>query len=253
MEESRPKKTPGIAAQETGPGPGCYSLPPTIGFVSHDYTRFASPAYSFHQRLNNSIYLKDASPGPCYYVEPEVTRFGRIRGPSYSMLARPKPPGLPRTPGPGTYSPERVPPPSQQRPPSFSLGARTKYRPVDHVPAPNSYTLPTLLGPRIPSKPSSPCFTISGRNDKGSYSEDLSRTPGPGRYSTTDPNVYLCRLPAFSMLGRLRKPSGAFPTPGPGTHSPEKVIAHWKRSPSYSLGIRHSEYLMPLIADAPEW
>lgn len=37
-----------------GPGPGCYSLPPTVGFVSHDYTRFTSPASSFHQRLNNA-------------------------------------------------------------------------------------------------------------------------------------------------------------------------------------------------------
>nr|XP_056701540.1 outer dense fiber protein 3-like protein 2 [Euleptes europaea] len=252
MEDSRPRKAPGIAAQETGPGPGCYSLPPTVGFVNHDYTRFTSPACSFHQRLNN-IHLKDASPGPRYYVQPEVTRFGRVRGPSYSMLARPKPPGLPRTPGPGTYSPERVPPPSQLRPPSFSMGARTKYRPVDRVPAPNSYTLPMLLGPQVPNKPSSPCFTISGRSDKGSYSEDLSRTPGPGCYGTTNPNVYLCRLPAFSMLGRLRKPTSAFPTPGPGTHSPEKVTAHLKRSPSYSLGVRHSEYLMPFIVDTPEW
>ncbi|XP_054835310.1 outer dense fiber protein 3-like protein 2 [Eublepharis macularius] len=253
MEDSKPKKRPGIAAQETGPGPGCYSLPPTVGFVNHDYTRFTSPAYSFHQRLNNSIHLKDTSPGPCYYIEPETTRFGRVRGPSYSMLARPKPPGLPQTPGPGTYSPERVPPPSQQRPPSFSIGSRTKHRLADHVPAPNSYALPTLLGPRVPSKPSSPSFTMSGRRNKGSYAEDLSQTPGPGRYSITNPNVYLCRRPMFSMLGRLQKPSSAFPTPGPGTHSPEKVTAHWARAPSYSLGVRHSEYLMPLVVDPPEW
>ncbi|XP_015266702.1 PREDICTED: outer dense fiber protein 3-like protein 2 [Gekko japonicus] len=254
MEDPRSRKTGGIAAQETGPGPGCYSLPPTVGFVNHDYTRFTSPAHSFHQRLNNSIHRKDSSPGPRYYVEPEVTRFGRARGPSYSMLGRHKPPGgLPRTPGPGAYSPERFPPPSQHRPPSFSMGARTKYRPVDHIPAPSSYTLPTLLGPRIPSKPSSPCFTISGRINRNSYCEDLSKTPGPGGYSTTDPNVYLCRQPAFSMLGRLRKPTSTFPTPGPGTHSPEKVTVHWKRSPSYSLGVRHSEYLMPLIIDTAEW
>ncbi|KAH0625814.1 hypothetical protein JD844_034097 [Phrynosoma platyrhinos] len=228
-------------------------LPPTVGFVNHDYTRFTSPAYSFHQRLNNSIHLKDSSPGPCYYVEPELTRFGRARGPSYSILARAKPQGKleVRTPGPATYSPERVPPPAQQRPPSYSIGARTKYRLVDPVPAPNSYTLPSLLGPRVPSKPSSPSFTITGWNARGSYSEDLRQTPGPGCYKTTDPNVYLCRSPAFSMLGRFKKPTSTFCTPGPGAHSPEKVTVHRTGAPSYSLGIRHSDFLMPLILDAP--
>ncbi|XP_042336445.1 outer dense fiber protein 3-like protein 2 isoform X2 [Sceloporus undulatus] len=251
MEDPGTKKVPMIAARETGPGPGCYSLPPTVGFVNHDYTRFASPAYSFHQRLNNSIHPKDSSPGPCYYVEPELTRFGRARGPSFSILARAKPQGIPETPGPATYSPGRVPPPSQRRPPSYSIGGRTKYRLVDPVPAPNSYTLPSLLGPRVPSKPSSPSFTITGWNARGSYSEDLSQTPGPGCYKATDPNVYLCRSPAFSMLGRTKKPTSHFCTPGPGTHSPEKVTFHRTGAPSYSLGIRHSDFLMPLISDTP--
>nr|XP_028569924.1 outer dense fiber protein 3-like protein 2 [Podarcis muralis] len=254
MEDSGLKKTPAIAARETGPGPGCYTLPPTVGFVNHDYTRFTSPAYSFHQRLKNRLDLKDSSPGPCYFVHPELTRFGRAKGPSYSMLARARPPAsLPQTPGPGAYSPERAPPPSQQRPPSFSIGARTKSRLVDPVPAPNSYTLPSLLGPRVPSKPSSPSFTIRGWNAKGSYAEDLSQTPGPGRYNTTDPSVYLCRPPSFSMLGRLKKPTQVSHTPGPGAHSPEKVKVHRARAPSYSLGVRHSEFLMPLITDVPEW
>ncbi|XP_063003417.1 protein CIMAP1D [Elgaria multicarinata webbii] len=252
MEDAGQKKALMIAARETGPGPGCYSLPPAVGFANHDYTRFTSPAYSFHQRLDNSIHLKDSSPGPCYYVEPELTRFGRAKGPSYSMLARAKPPGLPQTPGPGAYSPERAPPLSQHRPPSFSMGARTKSRRVDPAPAPNSYVLPSLLGPNVPSKSSSPSFTISGWNARGSYAEDLCRTPGPGRYNTTDPGIYLCRPPAFSMLGRLKPPAAIFHTPGPGAHSPEKVTAHRSRAPSYSLGVRHSEYLMPLVVDALE-
>ncbi|XP_044311845.1 outer dense fiber protein 3-like protein 2 [Varanus komodoensis] len=253
MEDAGLKKARMIAAHETGPGPGCYSLPPTVGFAHHDYTRFTSPAYSFHQRLNNSLYSKDASPGPCYYVEPELTRFGRSRGASYSMLARAKPPGLPRTPGPGTYSPERAPPPSQRRPPSFSMGARTKPRRVDATPAPNSYSLPSLLGPRVPSQASSPSFSISSWTVRGSHAEDLSRTPGPGHYASTDLGVYLSRPPAFSMLGRLKEPTRSFLTPGPGAHSPEKVTAHRPRAPSYSLGVRHSEYLMPLVLDGPKW
>ncbi|XP_061457498.1 protein CIMAP1D [Rhineura floridana] len=253
MENPRMKKAPTIAARETGPGPGCYSLPPTVGFVNHDYTRFANPAYSFHQRLKNGIYLKDSSPGPCYYVEPEVTRFGRARGPSYSMLARLKTPSLPLTPGPGAYSPERALPTSQRRPLSFSMGARTKYRLVDPIPAPNSYTLPSLLGPWVPNKPSSPSFTFSGCTTRGSYSQDLSQMPGPGHYKVTDSSVYLCHPPSFSMLGRLKKPTRGPHTPGPGAYSPEKVTAHMARAPAYSLGIRHSEYLLPLILDVPEW
>uniref|UniRef100_A0A8D2IXL5 Outer dense fiber of sperm tails 3 like 2 n=1 Tax=Varanus komodoensis TaxID=61221 RepID=A0A8D2IXL5_VARKO len=160
------------------------------------------------------------------------------------------PPGLPRTPGPGTYSPERAPPPSQRRPPSFSMGARTKPRRVDATPAPNSYSLPSLLGPRVPSQASSPSFSISSWTVRGSHAEDLSRTPGPGHYASTDLGVYLSRPPAFSMLGRLKEPTRSFLTPGPGAHSPEKVTAHRPRAPSYSLGVRHSEYLMPLVLDA---
>ncbi|KAM6467666.1 protein CIMAP1D [Liasis olivaceus] len=251
MGDSRPRKTPLIAALETGPGPGCYSLPPTIGFVNHDYTRFTSPAYSFRQKLNN--HSQDASPGPCYYVPPELTRFGRTKGPSYSMLGRAKPPGLPPTPGPGTYSLEVPRPSFQQRAPSFSIGARTKSRPVDPVPAPDSYTLPSLLRPRIPSKHSNPTHTISGRNSKGRTSEHPCQMPGPGTYNTPAPGVCLCRPPAFSMLRRLQKPTRAFQTPGPGAYSPEKVTIHRAGAPSYSFGVRHSEYLMPFIMDAPEW
>ncbi|KAJ7308467.1 hypothetical protein JRQ81_009018 [Phrynocephalus forsythii] len=235
------------------PGPGSYRLPPTIGSVNHDYTRFASPAYSFHRRLGNSIHVKDSSPGPCYYVEPGLTRFGRTRGPSYSMLSRAKPRGFPQSPGPATYSPERVPPASERRAPSFSMGSRTKQRSVDLVPSPNSYTLPSLLGPHVLSKPSSPSFTLSGCNARGGYSQDLSQTPGPGCYNTTDPSVYLRRPPAYSILGRTKKAASPFGTPGPGAHSPEKVRVHKRRAPSYSLGVRHSEYLMPFIVDPPEW
>uniref|UniRef100_A0A8C3T268 Outer dense fiber of sperm tails 3 like 2 n=1 Tax=Chelydra serpentina TaxID=8475 RepID=A0A8C3T268_CHESE len=135
----------------------------------------------------------------------------------------------PRTPGPGRYSPEKAPPVTQRRPPSFTMGSRTKCRRVDPVPAPNSYALPSLLGSRVPSKPSSPSVTISGRNKHGGFAEDLSQTPGPAHYNRTDPNTYLPRPPAFSIQGRHSAPRAAFRTPGPGTHSPEKVTDHRTR------------------------
>lgn len=41
--------------------------------------------------------------------------------------------------------------------------------------------------------------------------------------------------------------------PGPGAHSPEKVICNKKSPPKYSLGIRHSEYVYtPHFVEAQE-
>lgn len=41
--------------------------------------------------------------------------------------------------------------------------------------------------------------------------------------------------------------------PGPGAHSPEKVLINKTQAPSFSLGIRHSEYITPLITDVADW
>lgn len=70
-------------------------------------------------------------------------------------------------------------------------------------------------------------------------SEGMSKTPGPGRYNSTDPSVYMPRQPAFSMLGHHGFPNDATLKPGPGTRNPEKVIVHKPRAPAFSLGIRH--------------
>ncbi|XP_034767972.2 outer dense fiber protein 3-like protein 2 [Acipenser ruthenus] len=242
------KKRPLIAARERGPGPGRYGLPPTIGFIGHDFTRATGPAYSFHGRMSNAMYFVDSSPGPRYYIDAKVTRFGRDGTPAYSMLGRIRDSSAFQTPGPGAYSPENALHLNrQQRPPSYTMGSRTRYRTTDTVPAPNKYTLPVLLGSRVPTKPASASYTVSGRTKSGGYSEDLSRTPGPGRYNSTDPSTYLPRQPAFSMLGRYELPSDATKKPGPGTHSPEKVTVHRPRPPAYSLGVRHSEFVTPLV------
>ncbi|XP_039620546.1 outer dense fiber protein 3-like protein 2b [Polypterus senegalus] len=247
------RKYPVIAARERGPGPGRYSLPPTIGIVGHDLTKIAGPAYTFHGHASNSMYFVDSSPGPQYYIDAKMTRFGRDGTPAFTMLGRRKDSSILKTPGPGDYSPEVAPPLNRQRqPPSYTMGSRTRYRTVDSVPAPNKYSLPSLLGSRVPIKPSSASYTLSGRTKVGSPSEDLSGTPGPGRYNSTDPSIYLPRKPAYSMLGRYNLPTDSTRKPGPGTHSPEKVTAHKPKPPAYSLGIRHSEYVTPLITDVSE-
>ncbi|XP_060934870.1 outer dense fiber protein 3-like protein 2b [Limanda limanda] len=254
----------------SGPGPGRYGLPPTIGFVGHDFTKATSPAYSFHGKMSDNMYCVDSSPGPRYHVDSKITRFGKDGTPSFSMLGRTKeqskfPPlhfekyisfqctfslehELLRTPGPGAYSPEKAAPCNvQRRPPSYTMGSRTLYRSVDSVPAPNKYVLPPLMGPQVPNKPASASYTLLGTYSTGGPSVDLAKTPGPCRYNSTDPGVYLHRQPAYSMLGRHSFPRDATKKPGPGTYNPEKVTVHKARAPAFSLGIRHSEFVTPLV------
>lgn len=37
--------------------------------------------------------------------------------------------------------------------------------------------------------------------------------------------------------------------PGPGAYSPEKVYFNKKAAPKFSMGIRHSEFVTPLILE----
>ncbi|XP_029938597.1 outer dense fiber protein 3-like protein 2b [Salarias fasciatus] len=243
------KKYPVIAGRERGPGPGRYGLPPTIGFIGHDFTKPTSPAYTFHGRMSDNMYYVDSSPGPKYHIDAKITRFGKDGTPAHSMLGRVKAQKeLFHTPGPGAYSPEKALPCSlQRRPPSYTMGARTHYRSIDSVPAPNKYCLPPLMGPQVPNKSASASYTMSGRLSTGGPSVDLAKTPGPCTYNRTDPSVYLPRQPAFSMLGRHSLPRDGTKKPGPGAYNPEKVTVHKSRAPAYSLGIRHSEFVTPLV------
>ena len=52
----------------------------------------------------------------------------------------------------------------------------------------------------------------------------VTQTPGPGTYKTVDPQVYGTRSAAYTLHIRGPLPSDNSKTPGPGAHSPEKVI-----------------------------
>lgn len=157
------------------------------------------------------------------------------------------------TPGPGAYSPEKAPPYNlQRRLPSFTMRSRTQYRTTDSVPAPNKYHLPPVMGPQVPNKPASASYTMSGSYSTGGPSVDLAKTPGPCRYNSTDLNVYLPRKPSFSMLGRHKLLKDATKKPGPGAYNPERVTVNKARAPAYSLGIRHSEFVTPIVVNVPD-
>lgn len=80
----------------------------------------------------------------------------------------------------------------------------------DSNPSANSYNLPQLLGSKVPNKKSSASYSMTSRLTNGSFSEDLSKTPGPGQYDHTNPNIYARKAPFYSMLGRSYIPGGKY-------------------------------------------
>jgi hypothetical protein len=104
---------------------------------------------------------------------------------------------------------------------------------------PNVYKIPTVLGT---SKEgcirSAPSYSITGKQK--SKLPPNSLVPGPGSYDSKYDFV-LDKPPMFSMASRFNIPSDINMKPGPGAHRPEKInLGH---VPSYSFGIKHSDYL----------
>ncbi|KAM9481611.1 ciliary microtubule associated protein 1B-like isoform 2-T2 [Clarias gariepinus] len=216
----------------------------------HDPRKLKAPAYSFgirHRQLRESC-----SPGPGYLVPSNITRIGCAGNPVYSLYSRPKDPQLFQTPGPGTYRPEEAVKTTLSSAPAYSLSARTKLFRKDQTPGPAAYMLPPVLGPVSVGKKSAPNISLSGRSKIGSFHEDLRKTPGPGTYRVVDPNIYRSKTPQYSIIGRNSLPGDTSQKPGPGTHYPEQVTFTRSKAPSFSFGIRHSEYIAPLISDINE-
>lgn len=51
----------------TGPGPGRYALPPTVGYVNHDVTKPSSPAYSLRSRMSSARKSSRDPPVRCFW------------------------------------------------------------------------------------------------------------------------------------------------------------------------------------------
>lgn len=147
-----------------------------------------------------------------------------------------------KTPGPGAYQPEKNATcfQGERKGPLYSLGYRSRYRKSkppfnycaillsshislslpsslpctlytssgDANPSPNTYTLPTLIGDRVPNKPSSACYSMSKRLKIGDFATDYARTPGPARYETTSADVTQRKQPCYSMQARQYMPAG---------------------------------------------
>ncbi|XP_033104781.1 outer dense fiber protein 3-like isoform X2 [Anneissia japonica] len=245
---TRPRQL--IAAKFNSPGPGRYLLPGSTGINFHDKTKHQAAAFSFGIRHHK--FYDDCSPGPAYLVDSRYSRNGKSGEPHYSLYGRPRDQKAFSTPGPGTYSPEQAGKSAHFSAPCYSLASRTKGSKFDKSPAPNSYMLPSILGGKSVAKRSYPVFSITGRSKIGGFDEDLQGTPGPGTYRVSDPSIYKTKAPLYSMTARNQLPSDSTRKPGPGAHSPEKVSVNKNRRPAYSFGIRHSDYIAPLIVDCSD-
>jgi len=245
--EWRPHKPRGaIGAHFKSPGPK-YALPGSTGFQKHDMRKQRNPAFSFGTR--HAKFTNDCSPGPGYLVPANITKHGVDGTPKYSLYGRYKDLNAFKNPGPGTYSPEKSGRSAQYSAPSYSLSGRTKAQKTDNSPGPAAYMLPHVVGPRAIGRISLPAYSMVSRRKVGSFHDDLQKTPGPGTYRVIPPYVYKNRGPLYSMTGRNMLPSDSTKKPGPGAHSPEKVVKTRRSAPQYTFGLRHSEYIAPLIVD----
>uniref|UniRef100_A0A3B5MZ06 Ciliary microtubule associated protein 1B n=1 Tax=Xiphophorus couchianus TaxID=32473 RepID=A0A3B5MZ06_9TELE len=171
----------------------------------------------------------------------------RPRGPIAALYGSPGPkyslPGLI-----GQYSPER----------SGKMTIRSapadKKISLTNTAGPATYTLPPMLGCKTAVAPSAPNYTLQGRGKTGSFHEDYNKTPSPGpaAYKVVDPSIYRQKPPQYSIKGRNFAPEENTSKPGPGAHYPEHVTFTRAKAPSFTFGLRHSQYIAPLIINVDE-
>uniref|UniRef100_A0AAY5EMK5 Uncharacterized protein n=1 Tax=Electrophorus electricus TaxID=8005 RepID=A0AAY5EMK5_ELEEL len=238
----RPHKPRGpIAALYSSPGPK-YALPGATGVNDHDPRKWKAPAYSFGSRHRH--FSPSCSPGPGYLVPSNITRIGHDGTPAYSLYSRLKDSQPFQTPAPGYIG--------------FVLSVKKKNNRFFcsivcslslWLLGPAAYMLPSLVGPNTVNKRSAPNFSLTGRTKKGSFYEDLQKTPGPGSYRVVDPSVYRSKPPQYSLTSRTSMPGDKTKKPGPGAHCPEQVTMTRPQAPRFSFGVPHSEFITQLIVD----
>lgn len=247
-----PNRRGPIAAEYNSPGPA-YGLPKLVGQKEHDprSTKPRGPAYSFG--IRHAAFTSESSPGPCYLPNSKYSNKGPSGEPHYSIYGRTK--GLDSTenvPGPGEYDVTKATMQVYPTGPRAPIGFRQDERRVDQTPGPNAYGLPTTLGRNIKSNMNSaPVYSLRSRTKQGDFAEDLAKTPGPCAYTVVSADVYKHRPPQFSLASRTRSVGDVSGKPGPDTYKHETQFYNIKKKmPSFSFGLRHSQYSGTLITEA---
>ncbi|KAL6082284.1 hypothetical protein STEG23_031311 [Scotinomys teguina] len=243
------KQTPVVMATIKGPGPAKYLRPSCTGYIAHDISMFREPAYSLHSRHTEKRITDTYSPGPCYFLNPKVTRFGISTCSQVPMEEHISNLRLSTTPAPCHYKLEKTRPPGERTAPHYTLGYRCPYRVMDPNPASNQYKLPLSLGPNTPVFRAAPCYSLGSSSKNWFYKENIAGGPGPAMHARPEPSVYQNRSPMFSMAKRFAYPLDHTHQPGPGSHNVQSVTVHKPRIPAFTMGIKHSPHLCPLIVD----
>ena len=199
----------------------------------------------------HTLHRSAAGPGPKYGFQDSLTHKGLQRCKSFTMSARNRPQRnlMSDTPGPGSTSPQTNFSSNHKRQPEWVMGERSSFKLGDNNPAPNTYGLPGLIGSTIPNKMNSASYSIHTRTKAGSHDEDLGKTPGPAAYGATDNNVRFNQKPRWTMSARSKGLSNVMHNPAPNAYS-NMTFVDRRAAPKFSMGIRHSDYCMPLVVDA---
>ncbi|KAM6306962.1 ciliary microtubule associated protein 1A-like [Podargus strigoides] len=241
----RPHRPRGpIATLYRRPGPK-YRLPTNVGYRLHDPSCNRAPAYSFGVRTEGQE--KQCSPGPRYLLPPGTTAKGKAGTPAFSIYGHPYDLTPFRTPGPGHYFPEKAERVTFPSIPACSLHSRTRHHASQQTPGPAAYQMPPMLGPRIITKSSAPNYSMLGHSNVGTFYQELCKTPGPCNYNAVAANVYKQWAPQYSILARNALPGDTTIKPSPNTYNPKQSCQR-----GVTFGIRHLDYLAPLIVDVPD-
>jgi len=245
----RPHKARGpIGAHFKSPGPK-YGLPSALGTAgTHDKRKNIAPSHSFGTK--HVEFRGPAGPGPAAYtMKKNFTRKGGDGTAQYSLYDRTKALKPFNVPGPGTYAPESAGQNAHYKAPQYSMSGRNAGLKTDNNPSPNTYSVDAPFKKNSRAR-SAPRFSFGGRHSIGHFTEDLAKTPGPAVYESVDPSRTKSAAPQYSMTARNNLPGDNTTKPGPGAHSPEKVVVTKNIRPKYSFGVRHSEYTCPLLSAA---
>ncbi|CAH0393501.1 unnamed protein product [Bemisia tabaci] len=221
-----------IAAEFTGPGPACVTLPSLVGSgTTPDSKKGRAPAFSFgsrHSGKNDSI-----GPGPGQYNITGLSAKGKDTPPAATLHSRPKETKIENFPAPGDYNPEKSEKVIADSSPKYTFGLKTSVDKPNTTPAPGTY---------CPEK-SYEAFdhTIQYSFGLKTQIEKPLNTPGPGTYNNANADSIKPKSPAYSVSSRYQMPGDTTPKPGPGAYSPEKV--QLDLPPAHTFGIRHSPYI----------
>jgi len=101
------------------------------------------------------------------------------------------------------------------------------------------YLLPSAIGPKIPDKNAAAEVTIKGR---GRTEDEIFRSPGP-IYDIGSPNIIKNKGGEVTIKGRWKALRAQSCNAGPGSYNVHEATPRvWRQPPSFSLGIRHSEF-----------